>query len=67
MLSSGAGLRPVSSANEARRQAATKDRVREYFGMYGQAIKRIRWMPRRSVAMKDVTACEKPWGAGNKL
>ncbi len=28
-------------------------------GLYGQAIKRTRWMPRQSEAMKDVTACDK--------
>lgn len=27
---------------------------------------RTRWMPRRSEAMKDVAACEKYGGAGNK-
>ena len=35
-------------------------------GLYGQATKRIRWMPWRSEAMKDVAACEKRGGAGNK-
>jgi hypothetical protein len=34
--------------------------------LYGQATKRIRWMPWRSEAMKDVTACEKSRGAGNR-
>ena len=29
-------------------------------GLYGQATKRIRWMPRRQEAMKDVVACDKP-------
>jgi hypothetical protein len=28
-------------------------------GLQGQANKRIRWMPWRSAAMKDVAACEK--------
>jgi hypothetical protein len=37
------------------------------FGLYGQANKRIRWMPWQSEAMKDVAACEKCRGAGNKL
>ena len=36
-------------------------------GLYGQANKRTRWMPWRSEAMKDVAACEKYRGAGNKL
>ncbi len=35
--------------------------------LYGQANKRTRWMPWRSEAMKDVAACEKYRGAGNKL
>jgi len=35
-------------------------------GLYGQANKRIRWMPRRQQAMKDVAACDKPRGAGNQ-
>ncbi len=35
--------------------------------LYGQANKRTRWMPWRSEAMKDVAACEKCRGAGNKL
>ena len=34
--------------------------------LYGQATKRIRWMPWRSEAMKDVAACEKLRGAGNE-
>ena len=34
--------------------------------LYGQANKRTRWMPWRSEAMKDVAACEKYGGAGNK-
>ncbi len=32
--------------------------------LYGQVIKRIRWMPRRQEAMKDVVACEKLRGVG---
>jgi len=32
--------------------------------LYGQATKRIRWMPRQLEAMKDVGACEKSRGAG---
>src|SRR3546814_2187820 len=32
-------------------------------GLYGQATKRIRWMPWQSEAMKDVAACEKCRGA----
>ena len=38
------------------------DRLR----LYGQAIKRIRWMPWRQQAMKDVVACDKPRGAGKQ-
>jgi len=32
-------------------------------GLYGQANKRIRWMPWRQQAMKDVVVCEKLRGA----
>ena len=35
-------------------------------GLYSQAIKRIRWMPRQSEAMKDVEACDKVRGAGKR-
>jgi len=35
-------------------------------GLYGQANKRTRWMPRRQEAMKDVAACEKLRGAGKR-
>ena len=35
-----------------------------HFRLYGQANKRIRWMPRQLKAMKDVVACDKPRGAG---
>jgi hypothetical protein len=35
-------------------------------GLYGQASKRIRWMPRRQEAMKDVVACDKLRGAGKQ-
>ena len=35
-------------------------------GLYGQAIKRIWWMPWRQQAMKDVVACDKPRGAGKQ-
>jgi len=35
-------------------------------GLYGQVNKRIRWMPRRQQAMKDVVACDKPRGAGKQ-
>ncbi len=35
-------------------------------GLYGQANKRIRWMPWQLEAMKDVGACEKLRGVGNQ-
>ena len=35
-------------------------------GLYGQATKRIRWMPWQSEAMKDVEACDKVRGAGKR-
>ena len=36
------------------------------FVLYGQATKRIRWMPWQSEAMKDVETCDKRWGAGKR-
>ena len=36
------------------------------FGLYDQANKRLRWMPWQSEAMKDVAACEKRGGVGNR-
>jgi hypothetical protein len=35
-------------------------------GLAGQATKRMRWMPWRPQATKDVAACEKLRGAGNQ-
>ena len=34
--------------------------------LYGQASKRIRWMPRQLEAMKDVGACDKLRGVGKQ-
>ena len=31
----------------------------DYLGLFGHVIKRIRWLPRRQEAMKDVVACDK--------
>ena len=31
-----------------------------------QVIKSTRWMPWHQKPMKDVGACEKPWGVGNR-
>ena len=39
---------------------------RKCLRLYGQANKRMWWMPRRQEAMKDVVACEKPRGAGKQ-
>ena len=38
----------------------------ERLRLYGQANKRMWWMPRRQEAMKDVVACEKPRGVGKQ-
>ena len=38
----------------------------KFLRLYGQANKRMWWMPRRQKAMKDVVACEKPRGAGKQ-
>jgi hypothetical protein len=45
-------------------EAAEAEREPEGLGLEGQANKRIRWMPWRPQAMKDVAACEKLRGAG---
>ena len=39
----------------------------ERLRLYGQANKRIRRMPRRQEAMKDVTVCEKLRGVDNQV
>ena len=38
----------------------------DFFGLYGQVNKRIRWMPWQQEAMKDVVACDKPRGVGKQ-
>ena len=38
----------------------------QVLGLEGQVNKRIRWMPWRPQAMKDVAACEKLRGAGKQ-
>jgi hypothetical protein len=42
---------------------AEKIKSKDCLGLYGQVNKRIRWMPRRQEAMKDVIICDKPRGA----
>ena len=44
----------------------TMTNVAERLRLYGQASKRMRWMPRRQEAMKDVVVCDKPRGAGKQ-
>ena len=39
---------------------------RDCWGLYGQAIKCMRWMPRQQEAMKDVVVCDKPRGADKR-
>src|SRR5205085_4353064 len=43
-----------------------RDHSQECLKLYGQATKRIWWMPWRQQAMKDVVACDKPRGAGKQ-
>ena len=43
-----------------------REQSRDCLGLYGQVNKRIRWMPWRQEAMKDVVACEKLRGAGKQ-
>ena len=38
----------------------------EAIWVYGQAIKRIRWMPWQLEAMKDVVTCDKRWRGGKQ-
>ncbi len=42
------------------------DNVPQGCGLWGQVKKRIRWMPWRPQAMKDVIACEKLRGVGKQ-
>ena len=72
LLSQDVSLRQVSetslgTCNTLAPPAARKGSRTGVLGLYGQVTKRIRWMPWRSEAMKDVAACEKYRGAGNKL
>ena len=43
-------------------QLFCKCNLEDYLGLYGQVTKRIRWMPWRQKAMKDVVVCDKPRG-----
>ena len=43
-----------------------RNRRPDPFGLYGQAIKRTRWMPRQPEAMKDVEACDKARRGGKR-
>ena len=38
----------------------------DLLGLYGQAMKRTRWMPRQPEAMKDVEACDKARRGGKQ-
>ena len=53
----------VTAASEDRNTVIGEKDELEHLRLYGQAIKRIWWMPRRQEAMKDVVVCEKPRGA----
>ena len=53
----------MTAASEDRNTVIGEKDELEHLGLYGQAIKRIWWMPRRQEAMKDVVVCEKPRGA----
>ena len=46
--------------------AALLEAVEEPFVLYGQVIKRTRWMPWQPEAKKDAGACEKVRGAGTQ-
>ena len=49
----------ASDTSQAYPAIVVRHRGPDPFGLYGQAMKRIRWMPRQSEAMKDVEACDK--------
>ena len=49
-----------------KRARLSNNGVKQSFKLYGQANKRIRWMPRQLEAMKDVVACDKLGGAGKQ-
>ena len=48
-----------SDTSQAYPAIVVRNRRPDPFGLYGQAIKRIRWMPWQPEAMKDVEACDK--------
>ena len=59
----------LSSLDVSLRQLGEQHWLYDFQGdleLYGQANKRLRWMPWRSEAMKDVAACEKRGGVGNR-
>ena len=56
----------VSQAHSVRRNSTSLlmlDFIMQSLALYGQATKRIRWMPWQLEAMKDVEVCEKLGGA----
>ena len=56
----------VTEVSERRNKASAEKIEPDCLRLYGQANKRIRWMPGRQEAMKDVVACEKLRGAGKQ-
>ena len=62
----GSVLLYVTAASEIRNAAIAEKTEQDRLGLYGQANKRIWWMPWRQQAMKDVVACDKPRGAGKQ-
>jgi hypothetical protein len=60
----------TSVCNELSTHLTTSTRKRhaqnQLLVLYGQATKRIRWMPWQSEAMKDVVTCDKLRGVGKQ-
>ena len=56
----------MSDMSDSSNAAIVKKIKLERLRLYGQAIKRIRRMPRRQEAMKDVTVCDKLRGVDNQ-
>ena len=56
----------VTEVSERRNKASAEKTEPDRLRLYGQANKRIWWMPRRQEAMKDVVACEKLRGVGKQ-
>ncbi len=66
MLTSFFREKGTQDTSQAYPAIVVRHRRPDPFGLYGQAMKRIRWMPRQPEAMKDVEACDKARRGGKQ-